>query len=145
MRTERTLRRGRRGFTLIELLAVIAIMGLLLGLVAVSVSSFLVKAKVRVAKVQIGTFEQALDLYHQTKGKYPGTHEGLEILIKEKLLKADFVPKDPWGNVRAGFRGTLTIDRTDYGLEWNELLETGGVLVGNEVAIQVDVEGLLEE
>jgi polyisoprenoid-binding protein YceI len=52
---------------------------------------------------------------------------------------------DPWGNERAGFRADLTINRRDYGLNWNELLETGGVLVGDEVEIRVDVEGLLEE
>ena len=53
--------------------------------------------------------------------------------------------KDPWGNERAGFRAELTINRHDYGLNWNELLETGGVLVGDDVEIRVDVEGLLEE
>jgi len=53
--------------------------------------------------------------------------------------------KDPWGNERAGFRAELTINRRDYGLNWNELLETGGVLVGDEVEIRIDVEGLLEE
>jgi len=52
---------------------------------------------------------------------------------------------DPWGNQRAGFRAELTINRRDYGLNWNELLETGGVLVGEEVEIRLDVEGLLEE
>ena len=53
--------------------------------------------------------------------------------------------QDPWGNERAGFSATVTIDRADYGLNWNEVLETGGVLVGNEVEIRIDVEGLLAE
>ena len=53
--------------------------------------------------------------------------------------------KDPWGNVRAGFRAELTIDRRDYGLNWNELLETGGFLVGDEIEIRIDVEGMLDE
>ena len=52
--------------------------------------------------------------------------------------------KDPWGNERAGFKGTLMIDRRDFGLKWNEVLEAGGVLVGNEVEIRIDAEGLLE-
>ena len=52
---------------------------------------------------------------------------------------------DPWGNVRAGFRATLKINRKDYGLNWNEILETGGVLVGDEVEIRIDAEGLLGE
>jgi polyisoprenoid-binding protein YceI len=53
--------------------------------------------------------------------------------------------KDPWGNVRAGFSGSLTINRKDYGLAWNQALETGGYLVGEEVEIRIDVEGLLAE
>jgi len=52
---------------------------------------------------------------------------------------------DPWGNTRAGFRATLTIDRKDYGLNWNEVLETGGFLVGDEIEIRIDAEGLLTE
>lgn len=52
--------------------------------------------------------------------------------------------KDPWDNVRAGFKATLTVDRKDYGLNWNEVLETGGFLVGDEVEIRIDAEGLLE-
>ena len=51
--------------------------------------------------------------------------------------------KDPWGNVRAGFSASLDIDRKDYGLNWNKALETGGVLVGEEVEIRIDVEGIL--
>jgi len=53
--------------------------------------------------------------------------------------------KDPWGNERAGFRAEVTINRRDFGLNWNALLATGGVLVGDEVEIRIDVEGLLEE
>lgn len=52
---------------------------------------------------------------------------------------------DPWGNVRAGFLATLTIDRKDYGLNWNEVLETGGFLVGDEIEIRIDAEGILAE
>ena len=39
----------------------------------------------------------------------------------------------------------MTINRRDYGLDWNQLLETGGVLVGNEIEIRIDVEGELAE
>jgi polyisoprenoid-binding protein YceI len=53
--------------------------------------------------------------------------------------------KDPWGNVRSGFSASLNIDRKDYGLNWNEVLETGGLLVGEEVEIRIDVEGILGE
>lgn len=55
------------------------------------------------------------------------------------------VGKDPWGNTRAGFTAIAKIDRKDFGLTWNELLETGQVLVGEEVFITIDVEGLLQQ
>ena len=48
--------------------------------------------------------------------------------------------KDPWGGTRAGFTGTITLNRSDYGLVWNQALETGGVLVGDAVNISVDLE-----
>lgn len=48
--------------------------------------------------------------------------------------------KDPWGNQRAGFSARGKIDRRDFGLTYNQVLETGGVLVGNELKITVDVE-----
>lgn len=49
---------------------------------------------------------------------------------------------DPWGNPRVGFRGETRISRKDYGLTWNQALETGGVLVGDEVRIQVEVQAI---
>lgn len=52
--------------------------------------------------------------------------------------------KDPWGNERGGFKASVVIDRRDYGLKWNEVLETGGFLVGDEIEIRIDAEGLLE-
>jgi len=48
--------------------------------------------------------------------------------------------KDPWGNQRAGFSGHTTINRKDFGLSWNETLETGGVLVGDEITIDLQIE-----
>jgi polyisoprenoid-binding protein YceI len=48
--------------------------------------------------------------------------------------------KDPWGNLRVAISATTKISRKDFGLEWNAALETGGVLVGDEVAITLDVE-----
>jgi polyisoprenoid-binding protein YceI len=50
--------------------------------------------------------------------------------------------KDPWGNTRIGVEATTTIDRKDFGLVWNSALETGGVMVGDKVAITVDAEFL---
>ncbi len=48
--------------------------------------------------------------------------------------------KDPLGLMRIGVEGELTIDRTDFGLEWNRVMEAGGVIVGDEVAIELSAE-----
>jgi len=48
--------------------------------------------------------------------------------------------KDPWGNTRVAVSATTKINRKDYGLTWNAALETGGILVGDEVTITLDVE-----
>ena len=48
--------------------------------------------------------------------------------------------KDPWGNIRIGLSATAKINRKDFGLVWNAALETGGFLVGDEVAITLDVQ-----
>ena len=48
--------------------------------------------------------------------------------------------KDPWGNTRIGLSATTRITRKDFGLNWNAVLEAGGILVGEEVAITLDVE-----
>jgi polyisoprenoid-binding protein YceI len=48
--------------------------------------------------------------------------------------------KDPWGNPRIGLSATTKINRKDFGLTWNAALETGGILVGDEVTITLDVQ-----
>lgn len=48
--------------------------------------------------------------------------------------------KDPWGNLRKGATGTTKINRKDFGLTWNKALETGGVAVGEEIAIIIEIE-----
>ena len=50
--------------------------------------------------------------------------------------------KDPWGGTRAGARVTTRIDRRDWGLKWNQALETGGILVANEVRIEIEVQAV---
>jgi len=49
---------------------------------------------------------------------------------------------DPWGNVRAGFSASTLINRHDYGLNWNKVLETGGFVVGDEVTINLEIQGV---
>jgi len=64
-------------------------------------------------------------------------------VTREVVLDVEGSPvavKDPSGNLRLGGVATTKINRTDFGLQWNRALETGGVLVGDEVAVTVDVE-----
>ena len=79
-------------------------------------------------------------------GKLAGklTIHGVE---KPVVLEVSYLGegKDPWGNRRAGFSAQTTINRKDFGLTWNETLETGGVLVGDDVQIDIQAEGLVEE
>jgi len=50
--------------------------------------------------------------------------------------------KDPWGNERFGFIAKTAIDRKDFGLKWNQVLEAGGVLVGDRVDVELDVQAV---
>jgi polyisoprenoid-binding protein YceI len=49
---------------------------------------------------------------------------------------------DPWGNTRIGFEGKTTISRKDFGLTWNVALEAGGILVGDDIKIELDIEAV---
>ncbi|MEK3798537.1 YceI family protein [Peribacillus sp. FSL H8-0477] len=48
--------------------------------------------------------------------------------------------KDPWGNTKAGFSAKTKINRSDYGLTYNAALETGGVLIGDQITINIELE-----
>jgi polyisoprenoid-binding protein YceI len=50
--------------------------------------------------------------------------------------------KDPWGNLRVAFSAKTSLDRKDFGLTWNQVLETGGVMVGDRVEIEADIEAV---
>ena len=60
-------------------------------------------------------------------------------------LSFDGVGKDPWGGTRAGFSAEAEISRKDWELTWNVALETGGVLVGDKVKIELDIEAVKAE
>lgn len=106
----RSHRRGfgpQAGFTLVEMLVVLAIIGLLVGLVAPRVLGQLSDAKVKTAHIQIEGFKSALDLYYLDAGRYPTTNEGLSALAVRPAgqtnwngpyLKGGVVPRDPWNN-----------------------------------------------
>ena len=50
--------------------------------------------------------------------------------------------RDPWGNERAAFSARTSIDRKDFGLTWNQALETGGVMVGERVDLEIEIEAV---
>lgn len=63
-------------------------------------------------------------------------------VTKEVVLKVEDLGRvtDPWGNEKAAFEATARINRTDFGLKWNAALETGGLLVGENVDISLEIE-----
>jgi len=63
-------------------------------------------------------------------------------VTKEVTLTGNFngVTKDPWGNTRAGFTAEGKVNRKDFGMVWNKALDSGGLVVGDEVWIKLDIE-----
>lgn len=68
-------------------------------------------------------------------------------ITREVSLEAEYsgIHKDPWGATRTGFMVRGAIDRKEFGLTWNAALETGGVLVGEKVKLELDIEAVLQE
>jgi len=52
------------------------------------------------------------------------------------------VSGDPWGGIRAGFEGTATVNRTNWGVIWNRLIEAGGWVIGNNVTLELEVQAI---
>jgi general secretion pathway protein G len=99
-------RSGEHGYTLVELLVVLAIVGLLAGLVGPRVLGHLSDSKVKAARIQIDGFAVALDLFYLDNARYPTSGEGLAALVQKPdglnvwngpYLKASALPADPWG------------------------------------------------
>ena len=65
-------------------------------------------------------------------------------VTKAVTLDTTFVgkAKSPWGTTSAGFNASTKINRTDFGLTWNVALETGGILVGEEITINIELEAV---
>jgi polyisoprenoid-binding protein YceI len=65
-------------------------------------------------------------------------------VTREVALEVEYAGRaqDPWGNERAGYSARTSIDRSDYGLTWNQVLETGGVMVGDRIEIEIEVEAV---
>lgn len=65
-------------------------------------------------------------------------------VTREVVLSTELggLGKDPWGNDRVAFTAKTSIDRYDFGLKWNQALETGGLLVGRTIDIELDVQAV---
>ena len=86
----------------------------------------------------------ANDVDKATGGKLKITGDlTIKDVTKEVVLSADALSpetKDPWGFVRTGTRATTKVNRKDFGLTWNKALDGGGVVVGDDVEITLEVE-----
>lgn len=71
------------------------------------------------------------------------TMHGVTKEVKMELETSGVVIKDPWGNSRTGLSLSGKINRKDFGLTWNEVLEAGGVAVGETIKINLELEGIL--
>jgi len=103
-----TPRERRSGFTLIEIMAVVIIMGLLMGIVGVTVFSRVDEARVATARIQIKQIENALEFYRMDNSRYPSNEQGLRALIEPPTDVRNYPPggylknkdglMDPWDN-----------------------------------------------
>jgi polyisoprenoid-binding protein YceI len=68
-------------------------------------------------------------------------------ITREITLEATFegIGRDPWGSERISFSAATNLDRRDFGLTWNAALETGGVLVANDIRVSIEVQATRTE
>lgn len=92
-------------------------------------------------------------LYHSTSVRAVGDKWEVsgDLTLRDVTRPVVFVVEfcgtavDPWGNTRVGLLGTTEIDREDFQVTWNQVLEAGGFLVGKGVKVEVDVEAVFEQ
>jgi general secretion pathway protein G len=104
-KTERALSRAAAGFTLIEILLVVVIIGLLAGIVTVSIPKHLEKARVNKARADISGIGVAIQSYYMNEGRYPASLAALSEGEDPYLERG--IPKDPWqGEYQYNFPGS---------------------------------------
>ncbi|MER3424310.1 MAG: hypothetical protein C4293_14905, partial [Nitrospiraceae bacterium] len=89
------------------------------------------------------TMTYKLKSYRKTGDAYTAIGDlTLHGVTKEITLVGRFngLTKDPWGNIRAGFTAEGKINRKDFGMNWSKTLDNGGLIVGDEVLIKLDIE-----
>lgn len=106
-RIKRKLNKTRKAFTMIELMAVLVILGLLAGVVAVNVIGKINKAKVITTKTNLKLLKNAVISFHMDTGRFPTDDEGINALVEEPAdvenwefggyLDTTEVPRDAWG------------------------------------------------
>lgn len=83
---------------------------------------------------------------HFVSTSFDGATLAGDLTIKDVTKPVSFdvdfggVGQDPWGNTKAGFEATTTVNRKDWGLTWNAAVEGGGVLVSDKITINIDVQ-----
>lgn len=85
------------------------------------------------------SIEKTGESTYAVKGTFTMRGVSKEITLPVKLLG---VGTDPWGNTRAGFSTETTLDRQEYGVNWNKALDQGGYLLGDDVDVQVNIEAI---
>jgi len=91
------------------------------------------------------TFKSTSIKPSKTKNVYDVTGDlTMRGVTKRVTLPVEFLgfQKDPWGNERAGFALETTLNRKDYGINWNKALDNGGFLVGDDVKVSINLETL---
>jgi general secretion pathway protein G len=134
---------GQQGFTLVEMLVVIAIIGLIMGLIGPRVLNYLSESKVKTARIQLQSFAGALDLFYLDAGRFPSSAEGLAALVQRTpgvsawngpYLKGGNVPTDPWSHAYVyrspGEHGPYDI--VSYGADGQE----GGSGVAADISLE---------
>lgn len=89
------------------------------------------------------TMTYRMKQYQKTADGYQAVGElTLRGVTKDITLTGNFngVAKDPWGNLRAGFNAEGKLNRKDFGMVWSKTLDGGGLVVGDEVLIKLDIE-----